>query len=509
MKYRLLLVDDEELELDALKNYVDWEAMGVELAGTAKNGKTAWEKILTEEPDIVITDIQMPVMDGITLAKKIFNLNRRIKILFLTGYDDIEYLKAAIKVSAVDYIQKPFSDEAIRAAVEKTCREIKQNQLMQHSVREGRNALIKKICVAEAEPEVKQEWQEKLSQLNAFEQDGEYYGMMQIYGVPHGNLALSIENKLSEIISVWQEGRRLTVVIKGYVNIGDSAKRMLGLLEQLTDLVCNGVFYERRIMGRELPRVFHILESCEGSMFYDEAGILKSVAAEDVHSQWSQEEPDKEWLNSFQKNLTESIMAGDQKAVAENADRLFDVLLENRVSRTVVMRCLDKLLYEIEGMCMIERNREEMGRLMHQTMEQVEHCLNMGQIRETIMGYFRAMTAYNAADVPDTTDYVVQKVKEYIHTNYAEQITSAALAEEIHLSQNYIRSIFKEGTGKTILEYLTEYRFEKATELLRMPWAKVKEVSVAVGYENVPYFCTLFTRNYGMTPGEYHRKYKS
>lgn len=509
MRYRLLLVDDEALELDALKNYVDWEAMGLELAGTARNGKIAWEKILTKEPDIVITDIQMPVMDGITLAKKIFNLNRQIKILFLTGYDDIEYLKAAIKVSAVDYIQKPFSDEAIKAAVEKACKELQQNQLMQHSVREGRNALIKKICVAQAEPEVRQEWLEKLVQLNAFEQDGEYYGMMQIYGVPQGNLALSLENKLSEIISVWQEGRRLTVVIKGYVNTGDSAKRMLGLLEQLTDMVYNGVFYEQRIMGRELPRVFQILESYEERMFYSEAGALQPVAAADVHGQWIQEDFDREWGNSFQKKLMESIMSGDQDAVAENADMLFAILTENRAGRSVAMKCLDKLLYEVEGMCAIERNREEMGHLMHQTMEQMEHCLNMGQIQEIIMGYFRAMTAYNAADVPDTTDYVVQKVKEYIHRNYAEQITSAALAEEIHLSQNYIRSIFKEGTGKTILEYLTEYRFEKATELLRMPWAKVKEVSVAVGYDNVPYFCTLFTRNYGMTPGEYHKKYKS
>lgn len=508
MKCRLLLVDDEELELDALKNYVDWGAMGLELAGTARNGKAAWEKILLQEPDIVITDIQMPVMDGITLAEKIFDLNRQIKILFLTGYDDIEYLKAAIKVSAVDYIQKPFSDEAVRAAVEKARQEIEQNRLMQHSVREGRSALVQKICAAEARAEVRQEWLEKLAQLNAYEQEGEYYGMFQIYGMPHGNLALSLENKLSEIISVWQEERRLTVVIRGYVHTGDSAKRMLGLLEQLTDQVYNGVFYDRRFTGKELTGVFHILESYERCMFYDETGVLRPVAEENVYSLWGQADIDKEWLGGFQKKLTESIMAGDQKEVEENADRLFDVLLENRASRAAVMRYLDKLLYEIEEMCTIERNREEMGRLMRQTMEQTGHCVNMGQIQGTVRKYFQAVTAYNAADVPDTTDYVVQKVREYIHRNYAEQITSAQLAEEIHLSQNYIRSIFKEGTGKTIIEYLTEYRFEKATELLRMPQAKVKEVSVAVGYENVPYFCTLFIRNYGMTPGEYHRKYK-
>lgn len=100
---------------------------------------------------MVITDIQMPVMDGITLADKIFHLNRQIRIVFLTGYDEVEYLKAAIKVSAVDYILKPFSDESIRAAMEKVCDEMEKDSLMQNSVREGRSALIRKICVG-AEP---------------------------------------------------------------------------------------------------------------------------------------------------------------------------------------------------------------------------------------------------------------------------------------------------------------------------------------------------------------------
>lgn len=118
------------------------------------------------------------------------------------------------------------------------------------------------------------------------------------------------------------------------------------------------------------------------------------------------------------------------------------------------------------------------------------------------------MAARSAADCSDTTEYVVRKVKDYIHRNYAGQITAEDLAAQIHLTQNYIRTIFKEGTGKTVLEYLTEYRFEKACELFRETPLKVKEISVRVGYENVPYFCTLFTRIYGMTPNEYRKKYK-
>ena len=275
--YRVLLVDDEALELEALKNYVDWEGMGMEVAGTARNGRDAWEKILAGEPDVVITDIQMPVMDGITLAGKIVHLNRQIRIVFLTGYDEVEYLKAAIKVSASDYILKPFSDEAVRAAMEKVRGEMEKEALMQNSLREGRSALIRKACMG-AGPSG--ECLERLRQLGELEQEGDWYGIMQFYGISVKSIAMSLENQLSEILSVWQEERRLTVVVKGYVHIRDCAGRISGLLMKLADLPCNGVYFERRVSGSGLREAYRVLESCEEHMFYQEQQTLIGVGWE-------------------------------------------------------------------------------------------------------------------------------------------------------------------------------------------------------------------------------------
>ena len=115
--YRILLVDDEKMELEALKNYIDWKTLGIDHVDTAKNGKAAYELVLDRQPDIVITDIQMPVMDGIDLAKKIYEWNRDIKIIFLTGYDDFAYIKEAFQVNAVNYILKPFSEESIAEVI--------------------------------------------------------------------------------------------------------------------------------------------------------------------------------------------------------------------------------------------------------------------------------------------------------------------------------------------------------------------------------------------------------
>ena len=99
------------------------------------------------------------------------------------------------------------------------------------------------------------------------------------------------------------------------------------------------------------------------------------------------------------------------------------------------------------------------------------------------------------------------KSRSMFRSHYSQSVTVEDMAAEIHFSANYIRTIFKEGTGQTILEYITDYRFEQACELLKNPKYKVKEVSMQVGYENVSYFCSIFTKRYGETPNEYRKKY--
>lgn len=106
---KILLVEDEKLELETLRDYVDWKSLGVGKVYTARNGRTALECMAEHEPDILIADIQMPVMNGIELTKRVREEGYRCKIIFLSGYDDFEYLKAAFQVQAIDYILKPFS----------------------------------------------------------------------------------------------------------------------------------------------------------------------------------------------------------------------------------------------------------------------------------------------------------------------------------------------------------------------------------------------------------------
>ena len=137
--YKVCLVDDEKLELNLLKNHVNWESLGVKEVFTASNGQKALELVRTHTPDIVFTDIRMPVMDGIEFAKRLRELERSrgmrrsaIKVIFLTGYDDMELIRKAFRLAASDYILKPFLVEDIEKAVGEIINSLNQENISSH-----------------------------------------------------------------------------------------------------------------------------------------------------------------------------------------------------------------------------------------------------------------------------------------------------------------------------------------------------------------------------------------
>ena len=191
--------------------------------------------------------------------------------------------------------------------------------------------------------------------------------------------------------------------------------------------------------------------------------------------------------------------------VEKEIDLLFGELMNLHLSRN-----------EIEGhisrVCMLLEHR--LNPSYHGIQKQIfakcktEGYRCIGDMKELVMNYFAQMYIRNreVEKDKDKTSYVVKRVQEYVQRHYGEAMTMEEMAEEIHLSVNYVRSIFKEGTGQTILEYITDYRFERACELLQDSSLKVKEIGSSVGYENISYFGAVFTKRYGMTPNEWRKR---
>lgn len=505
--YRILLVDDEVMELEALKNYIDWKKLGIEHVDTAKNGRIAYEKVLEKQPDIVIADIQMPGMDGIALAKKISELNSRIKIIFLTGYDDFSYVKEAFRVNAVDYLLKPFTEESIEEVIGKVKEAIEKDRIFYNSVEELEKQLLRRICTSEESRE--KELLEQFAKADVGIRENCCYGMVSFFDVIHKNVASSMEKRLAEIVAVWEEEGTLTFLIRGYVDFRGAAFRIQKKLEELTGKCYSGVYLKNYVTPEGLRSAYRMLDSSKGRIFYEEKGTLEAVKsscaadAEPVHSL------EQALVVKVRMGLEELLRTGDEKAARDSLEEAYAFFEENRMERADVLYNLYRILFKMEEQF---PQRARMSRPFGESglsgyYEELERCCCFAEIREYVQALLERISAALEDESGSRSAFVVKKVKEYIHKHYAEPMTVEAMADEIRLSSNYIRTIFKEGTGQTILEYITDYRFERACELLKVPTLKVKEVSCRVGYENVSYFCAVFTKRYKISPNEYRKRY--
>ena len=198
---KILLVDDEPLELQALREHVDWEGLGIGRVDTAKNGRAAYEKILEQEPDIVITDVSMPVMDGITLAAKIHELNQRIKVIFLSGYDDFSYVQSALQLGASDYLLKPFTPEDIAKVIRKVKDALNRDLLFSHSLETLEQQLLERLCLeGESQQPV---LLEELSRTRQLSSGSDRYGMLAFFSVSGSALPDHLLKNIPSIQAAW------------------------------------------------------------------------------------------------------------------------------------------------------------------------------------------------------------------------------------------------------------------------------------------------------------------
>ena len=152
--YRVLLVEDEEIELETLRDYIDWKKNGISRVFTAHNGRRALECLEENMADIVITDIQMPGMSGIELAETIVRRGYPCKIVFLTGYDDFSYIHSAFQVNAVDYLLKPFTIEEVEACLKKVRSELEKSEIADWSRKTAAKQLLEMALREKQETEL-------------------------------------------------------------------------------------------------------------------------------------------------------------------------------------------------------------------------------------------------------------------------------------------------------------------------------------------------------------------
>lgn len=516
--YRILLVDDEKLELEAVAQYVRWADMGIAVADTAKNGREALQKMSLCKPDIILTDVRMPVMDGLEFARKAKQLDKHVKIVFLSGHDEFQYIKAALAVEAVGYLLKPIDHEELAAVMQRVIRKCEEDKQLLGSAEGLKERLVRSLAF-ESDAEVRREWIQKIERLpRPLPLSGRYfvaYASLRAKspGARPADLFADVQHALGhqgERHYAWYlDERRFCAIYYAESSVEtperEAAAAFWGALS--AEFASRGAGLAIGLSGEgrhliDLHDRFEEAKLAHASRFYD-------IGRAAVIAYGPFESPKRPTVDPA--TAAAEIGSAISHARLDEIDRhVADFLAPyaaNRTPREIIVSDTAHLLSELDRQYapLLEATEGARGRQEANWKKMMEPD-SLAELREQVSAWCRTLAGMIEAREQDKHMPIVQRVIEAIDARYSQPLTVEQLAAEVYLSPNYIRTLFKEKSGETILEYLTKVRIKRASELLKDRSLRVHEISKAVGYENVSYFCALFHKHRGVTPNDYRKK---
>ena len=527
-EYRVLLVDDEEEIRTGISRKIDWEAVGFSLVGEAGNGEEALELAEQLRPDVVLTDIKMPFMDGLELCRRLRQSLPAAKLVVFSGFDDFEYARQAVGMGVSEYILKPINAPELMEVLNKL-RELLDRQRL-----ERRDMETLRRRYEESLPILRELFYTRLlsGQLPA-EQVRDRAARYEIElpsglwtaALVHAELSgdgeagdrdelllLSVQSFLSEHFSL--AGCAARVVLFGdaaalLVQLS-GADKLYPLLEELErlSLLCQSYLGISLTAGvgrpcqgpEELDRSVAGARSALDYRALAEGGRV--IYIDDLEPQSATELSFEE---EDQRQLSAAIKLGTPEQVKEEIQGLIERLRQTGLS---LSRCRLFLLEVVTCLIRLTRSggvaveevfganftgavsisdfssREELGRWLE------ERCLRLREL----LGQRRT----------DSAGRLVEQAKEYIAGHYSDESLSVeALCSHIHLSPTYFSTLFKREVGMGFTAYVTQVRMEEAVRLLRDTDEKTYRVAELIGCSDTTYFIPVFKRQFGLSPSKF------
>lgn len=544
--YTLLIVDDEPTVRMGLRSYFDWASYGIELAGEADDGDVALEMIAREQPDIILTDVRMPSMDGITMSQRISAEYPDIKIIFVSGHDDADYLKSAMKVSAVDYIFKPVNLQELGTVIKRVVADLdaKSSEKMHKEellvkLKEGMPLLREKFLlslIGEGAP--KAELAERVAFLGLdLRADAAYWVMV----VSVDDLAEVMESRSERdrqllwysVLNIFEE--LLGTHMRGYA-FEHRAGEFVGVLqlaEQDSDSGTEAAEALFALAGDLRSNLSRWLKISVTIGISDLAAGLTGLAPaykqarEAADYKWylgknriitmdslEGAEPEGSAIRKFDYELNDALIsalkADDEIKAREAVGSIFASMAYTRPDGLKYVRNLCMQLVLAVGQLILElgAGEPELEAMEAELTEALYQKETLKEMRELIESYLAAVAGRIREKRAGKMANVIERVRAYIEQNYANgSLTVADIGKAVYLSSTYVSLLFKQETGQTVGEYLTQVRVEKAKELLRDPQYKFYDICHAIGYTDPSYFTKLFKKVTGVTPSAYRDSY--
>lgn len=504
--YHLLIVDDESYTRQRIRTAINWEMLGIQILGEAENGLEALAAASEKKPDIVICDVRMPGMDGISFATELLRRFPAVQFIFVSGYSDKMYLKNALHLEAVDYIFKPYELSDLLAAVEKAISRIKRlDRDEAHPADE--DLALKLVYCAQNPGELKQ----LLDKPMALDFNSPWIAFLIRF-----SSGLSFSNYQSRGISEFLQPQMLAGQYYHSFDLEISSlfqKRYLISRESSCYLVfANPAEEENGKLKDCLERLLSIIPSTPlaigVSKTFRSPGEIRKAFLQARQASLSG------FLSGYQKIYFASSLPCRRFSSEHEARENFLSALENRNTATAAGFLADYLSY-IEGCSSgdIPAIKEELlhltqqlsGRLKHPPFRFISEFINTAASLNDIRQYLQCLLDCYQSELNslDSKERIIYEVEQYILTHLGENLSVRQIADNVYLSPTYLCYLYKKKTGQTLNQFILDSRMKKAKSLLLDTNIKIGDIAASLGYSNQNYFARLFASCYGATPSSF------
>ena len=541
---KIFLAEDEVVVRETIKRMIPWEELGFELVGEAADGEMALPLLLRQQPDLLITDIKMPFMDGLTLARLAKKEIPGLKVVILSGYDDFNYAKQAIGIGVEDYLLKPITKNALierlseirsRYEHEKTQKEYyeKFQREMQayekNSSRDFFEALVggsmdmmevykraEKLgldIVAEAynvlifTMNCDEDFSGQRDEYSSWE--AESLELLENFFAGHSSAMLFRSNIFSYCVLL--KGQRETIEENTRACV-DEIRKILSRQDGRREwFLAVGQSVERL---SQIQKSYHTASRAfsqrylydENILYYDEMETMEHPGGQaETEDNAYLQKVDVNALNPaiLQKFLSNGLQEETENFVKDYFYAIGQEPMESLVFRNyVILNVRFSVISFIKGLgC--DTNEME-------SADTEEVLAESGKNMESAIAYAKKMIS-QAIEIRDQNSgnknrSILKTAVDFIDSHYMdEEISLNTVANVANVSSNHFSALFSQNMGQTFIEYLTTLRMNKAKELLRCTGMRSSEIAGEIGYKDAHYFSYLFKKTQGMTPSDYRK----
>lgn len=529
--YSVMLADDDYPVIELLSETIDWESLGFRLVGAFENGESAWEQAQLEAPDILITDIGMPRMDGLELTARIKERKPGARIVILSCHNEFKFAQQAMRLNVQEYLLKESLDPEDLVRLLLRLKEGLDEERQLNGERLRLRALASESMELRKEQTIKNFIHQPLLSPEIWKREARAYGLFlegecclpviayvedYLY-VKHRfaseqTLRFAVANVLKEVLG-HLEARAL--------HVGYCERRQLllfpykpSLKTNIYETVENSLRTIRETMRKvlkirltfrigsecdapeKLKRQLVELVSDEGQRFYLEPGDI----ARSRHAVLSQQDLFA-CYDAASSELREAIVGKRPEDVRAAAEVWMERIRQERYPPAAVKEWVLKLLLDLR-LKLFSLPFVRSGYSPETLHKEIADIGSLAELREWLIGHLMT-AAEGTGAAPYSKRYEVNEACKYVSLNLNRKIGLEEVAEKLHLNASYFSRLFKKETGVTFIEYVTRMKMERAKELLDQTQHTVGEICELLGYDNQSYFIKTFKAHTGLTPMEY------